>query len=206
MKITNLRTVHMDAPLGTAMNPPVVSWVVSESTGKKQRSARVVAAADPAMTHILHDSGEQDLSSLGYTLPIALAPRTRYWWQVTVTADDGDCAVSEPAWFETGKLDEPWHGQWIAMNDNAADHPLLRRRFTLDKPVRQARLYICGLGIYEAVLNGEAVSDEHFAPFYDSYNYLIQYQTYDVTSSLRADNELLVSLGGGWWRQDAAAG
>ena len=196
MIITNLRTAHLSTPMGYAFDPPVLTWEVSESTGKKQASARIIVADDPALTHILHDSGEGDFSSLGYALPMPLEPRTRYWWQVTVTADDGDSA-SASFWFETGKLDEPWQGQWIAMEGDA--HPLLRRRFALAKPVVQARLYICGLGLYEASINGQPVTDEHFAPFYDSYQYLIQYQTWDVTDTLRTENELQVMLGGGWY-------
>lgn len=196
MRITDLRTCHIEEPMGFAMNPPVVSWTVAKSTGHTQQWARVIVADDPHMQNILHDSGEAPLDALAYALPIALRPRTRYWWQVTVMADDGDCA-SARSWFETGKLDEPWQGQWIAMAED--EHPLLRRCFALRGEIAQARLYICGLGLYEAEINGQPVSSEHFAPFYDSYNHLIQYQTYDVTDKLGTANELTVMLGGGWY-------
>lgn len=47
--------------------------------------------------------------------------------------------------------------------------------------------------------NGEKVGDEYLTPFYNDYNLWIQYQTYDVTGSLRqGDNMLGVMLGNGW--------
>ena len=99
MQITHLRAMHMDRPLGAAMVQPILSWKVTDASGKKQRSARIVIASDPGMTRILHDSGEGDFSSLGYAAPITLAPRTRYFWQVSVTADNGETALSEPSFF-----------------------------------------------------------------------------------------------------------
>lgn len=199
MQITHLRAMHMDRPLGAAMVQPILSWKVTDASGKKQRSARIVVAADATMTRVLHDSGEGDFSSLGYAAPITLAPRTRYFWQVSVTADNGETALSEPSFFETGKLDEPWAGQWIGMPGDGRIHPVLRRRFAAGKAVASARLYICGLGLYEASLNGRRVSDEYFTPYYDSYDHFIQYQTWDVTDMLKQDNELTVMLGGGWY-------
>ncbi|MGN0779622.1 MAG: family 78 glycoside hydrolase catalytic domain [Aristaeellaceae bacterium] len=199
MQITHLRAMHMDRPLGAAMAQPVLSWKVCDASGKKQRSARIRIAADADMRRILHDSGEGNPSSLGYTAPITLMPRTRYWWQVSVTADNGEQATSEPSWFETGKQGEPWAGQWIAMPGDGTVHPVMRRTFAAEKAVASARLYICGLGLYEAQLNGQRVSDEFFTPYYDSYDHFIQYQTYDVTALLQADNELSVMLGGGWY-------
>lgn len=68
-------------------------------------------------------------------------------------------------------------------------------------PVAQARLYISGLGVYEAWLNGEKVGDEYLAPFYNDYNLWTQYQTYDVTQMLKPGaNALGVMLGNGWYK------
>ena len=198
MKITQLRTQHIVSPLGVLMDKPVFSWAVEASTGKKQAASRVTVAADSAMTQLLYDSGWGDHSSLGHEADIALKPRRRYWWQVAVRADDGDAGVSAPAWFETGKREEPWQAQWIAMPGDK--HPVLEKAFTLPEDVAWARLYICGLGLYEAQINGQAVTDEHFAPYYDSYQALIQVQTWDVTALLHSgENRISAMLGGGWY-------
>lgn len=46
--------------------------------------------------------------------------------------------------------------------------------------IAQARLYITGLGLYEAYINGKKAGDDILAPFCNDYREKIQYQTYDV--------------------------
>ncbi|MEU9268585.1 family 78 glycoside hydrolase catalytic domain [Streptomyces sp. NPDC048251] len=76
--------------------------------------------------------------------------------------------------------------------------PLLADDFTLPRGVRNARLYIAGLGIYDATLNGEPVGDAVLEPANTDYRERVQYATYDVTDRLRAGaNTLGVALGNG---------
>jgi len=80
--------------------------------------------------------------------------------------------------------------------------PLLRRNFTLDRPVAtiaSARLYASGLGSYEFRLSGEKVGDRELAPAATHYSARVRYQTYDVTSLLReGGNALGVTLAEGY--------
>ena len=199
MRIEKLRTNHLTNPLGYQFDKPVFSWVVAESTGKTQKSARVRVAADEAMTDILFDTAQSEaLSSLAVPVDLNLQPRTRYYWQVSVTAEDGDSGISDVAWFETGKRDEPWAAQWIAAP--FAEHPVLKKALPVEKGIASARLYICGLGLYEAYFNGEKIGEEYLAPGYDSYQWQIQYQTFNVTRLFRrGENTLSVLLGKGWY-------
>ncbi len=133
MKITRLKINRIINPMGFELKSLSASWVTEETSAKKQKWARVEVAADPAFQSLLWDSGEQEgLSSVDCPLPITTQPRTRYWWRVTVCADNGDTAVSEPAWFETAKEDEPWRGKWITTGQDDI-HPLLRRSFHLEE-------------------------------------------------------------------------
>ncbi|MEU9438672.1 family 78 glycoside hydrolase catalytic domain [Streptomyces sp. NPDC048252] len=76
--------------------------------------------------------------------------------------------------------------------------PLLADDFTLPRGVRNARLYIAGLGIYDATLNGEPVGDAVLEPANTDYRERVQYASYDVTDRLRAGaNTLGVALGNG---------
>ncbi|MGW0871038.1 family 78 glycoside hydrolase catalytic domain [Streptomyces sp. NPDC002740] len=76
--------------------------------------------------------------------------------------------------------------------------PLLADDFTLPRGVRSARLYVAGLGIYDATLNGEPVGDAVLEPANTDYRERVQYATYDVTDGLRAGaNTLGVALGNG---------
>ena len=77
----------------------------------------------------------------------------------------------------------------------------LRKTLKLaDKPVAQARLYVTALGLYQAHLNGQRVSDAVFGQEWTDYRKRIRYQVYDVTTLLRkGDNVLAGFVGHGWY-------
>ena len=52
------------------------------------------------------------------------------------------------------------------------------------KPVRRARLFIAGLGLYELRLNGEKVGQHVLSPSKTIFRKRILYDTYDITSEL----------------------
>ena len=87
-----------------------------------------------------------------------------------------------------------------------ADRPFIEgavdvfeQRFTA-ADVKNARLDITALGVYEAELNGQRVGDILFAPGYTYYHRQLQAQSYDVTELLtEGENVLRVYLGQGWY-------
>ncbi len=81
-------------------------------------------------------------------------------------------------------------------------HPvdLLRRNFSVSKPVRRARIYSTALGTYQLYLNGQRVGNDVLAPGWTDYRKRIVYQVYDVTSQVRqGGNAIGAILGGGWY-------
>lgn len=200
MKLNNLQTCHLTEPIGYLFDKPVFSWTVTDTISKKQDWARVVVATDSRLEQIVFDSGKSaSVSSLGTAADCPLQPCTRYYWRVTVKGDRGDTAAAE-SFFETGKRDTGWSGQWIKAPVNRP-HPYLRKSFTVPGAVQDAKLYICGLGLYEAEINGQKAGDEYLAPFYNDYSLWIQYQTYDVTALVREGSNVIgAMLGNGWYR------
>ena len=115
-----------------------------------------------------------------------LAGNTDYYWSVRIWDEAGsDTGFSAPEYFATAFMDESdWKARWIGMgnpqepfadpaafqhNDFTPDvinlepdlrTPLLRKEFVLDKPVKRARAFICGLGLFELRLNGRKVGDD----------------------------------------------
>ena len=110
---------------------------------------------------------------------------------------------SEMARFEMG-LREPgdWDkAQWIAMDAAKRERsaPILRKTFVVPKPVLRARLYVCGLGYHEALLNGERLGDAVLEPGQTDYDRRCFYVVHDVTRELKqGSNALGVWLGDGW--------
>lgn len=70
----------------------------------------------------------------------------------------------------------------------------------VDGKVKKARLYICGLGLYEAYLNGVQSGDGVLASFLNDDNCALQVQTYDITNMLGQENICKIYLGNGWYK------
>jgi alpha-L-rhamnosidase len=204
MEISKMRTNHLVNPLGYVFDPPFVSWVAGETEAKNQIAAQVMVKKrfSPEEGVLVFDSGrDENISSLGYELPISLEPYTRYFWKVSVWGDDGDHAESSWAFFETAKLQSPWTAQWIRADLEKNTHPYLRKTFQIPGKVRRARAYVCGLGLYELEINSRKAGDEYLMPGYHAYDSFIQYQTYDVTAYLReGSNTIGAMLGPGWYK------
>ncbi|MEU8797714.1 family 78 glycoside hydrolase catalytic domain [Spirillospora sp. NPDC048819] len=226
-----LRCEHLAEPLGIDEPAPLLSWRLSSprrGDAPARHRVRMWAApanapADaPAVTGApVWDTGEvRDAAAVSVRYTGApLSPRTRYHWEVAVTAEDGATAVAA-SWFETGMLrPSAWRASWIT-HDTAdldvvdapeegelalADHGLqpavrLRRTFeTSAAPVR-ARLYVTARGLYEMRLNGRRAGDAELAPGWTDYRDRIDYQVLDVTALVGAgENVLAATLADGWW-------
>lgn len=202
MKLTHLRTNHVTEPLGMFLEKPVFSWVTEETAAKRQTFAQITVKTEDGKA--VYDSGKrEDISSLGFEADMALLPRTRYFWTVTVWADNGDSACAS-SWFETAKESEPWQAKWITADfEDKETHFLLKKDFSLSGGIASARAYVCGLGVYELEVNGEKAGDEFLLPGYHCYDANLEYQTFDVTELLKSgENTLGLALGPGWYKGD----
>ena len=251
MKITNCKVNHMTNPCGYQMGTPVFSYVVEEAEGKQQTEARIVVSEAKSGVTVADTGFLEDLDRLGQQVSCSLQPRTRYEWKVTVRTDAGEEAESDPQYFETGKMGEPWEGRWITCRKTSERHPIFQKSFSLEdsageegriggeetggeegriggegtgseekcidgegtggeegrvggensarEDFAEARLYLCGLGLYEARLNGHPVTEERLTPYCNDYSIWVQCQTYDVSELLEKENQLSVTLAPGWY-------
>ena len=201
MRVYDAKVNHMTNPMGFFMDGVSFSWKVDEARGKAQKAARVRVAADEKMQEILFDSGmDEQADSLAYPVELALEPRTRYFWQVTVLSDAGEEADSEVQWFETSKMSEEWTGKWLTCDSTEKRHPIFSKEIAPAKEVAKARLYVTGLGLYEAYIDGKKVGDEYLTPYSNNYNRWVQYQTYDITDQIAGGGKLSILLGNGWYK------
>ncbi|MEV0404113.1 family 78 glycoside hydrolase catalytic domain [Actinoallomurus sp. NPDC050550] len=76
--------------------------------------------------------------------------------------------------------------------------PIFAKDFALPSRIRSARLYVSGVGVYEAGLNGRRLGDAVLEPGNTDVTDQVPYATYDVTRLLRPGrNSIGVRLGNG---------
>ena len=92
-------------------------------------------------------------------------------------------------------------GKWIRPVKELGDvAPVFQKKWKSADKVVKAELLLTSMGVYEAILNGQRVSDYVLAPGWTVYEKRLQYQVYDVTEYLEEENTLEVTVGRGWFR------
>jgi len=123
-------------------------------------------------------------------------------WKAAMNAEAGwnTLAFDDTAWVDAKLLGEYGTQIWgiIQSDDRPLPARYLRREFSVEKKVRHATAYVCGLGLFELYLNGDKVGDDVLSPAISEYDKRAFYLTYDVTKQLkRGDNAMGVILGNG---------
>ena len=202
MNAIRLKTEHLFDPLGIDVRRPRLMW--NAEGGVKQRAYEIVTDK--------WQSGKVESDEMHAIYPLPLTSRERVNWKVRLWDENDQPGDWAQAFFEMGLLTkDDWTAQWITGDyrpNRKERYPVdcFSKTFTLDKPVKSARLYATACGLYEARLGGKKVGDFVMAPGYTDYRKHVQYQTYDVTGMLRkGENELTVQLADGWYRGSCGA-
>ena len=83
---------------------------------------------------------------------------------------------------------------------------MFRKSFTLDKEVKDARVYIAAAGYYDLFVNGKRVGENYLDPGYTHFDKRILYVTHDVTPLLKTgENAVATVLGNGWFNEQSVA-
>lgn len=195
MIVEDIRICGFLNPVGYLLENPVLSWKVRDAQGENQTHAKVIISMDEEQEHVVIQT-EGMLSNVETVLDFNMSPRTRYFVHVEVTDEQGDIGLGK-SYFETGKMDEPFTGKWIGPSKDV--HAVISSRFSMMESVNP-RLYISGVGVYEAYLNGERLGDEYLSPGFSDYEKEIQVQTHELNGKLLKENNLEIYLGNGWYK------
>ncbi|WP_448698753.1 family 78 glycoside hydrolase catalytic domain [Mucilaginibacter sp. AW1-3] len=153
-----------------------------------------------------------------------LLPAKKYYWKVRVWDNKThESAWSKPAEWQMGLLTAAdWKGaKWIAYETMPDSNrilpgippkgakkqspgkdilPILRKSFNVTKPVKNATLFISGLGHFEASLNGDKIGDHFLDAGWVNYQKQALYAGFDVTQQLKTgENTIGVMLGNGFY-------
>lgn len=216
LSVTALRCEMLTNPVGIDVTAPRFSWQAStEERGMKQVAYQIIVASSKTMLEKgvgdLWSSGKvsSDQSHLVTYAGKPLKSRQQAFWKVKVWANNGEERWSAPAQFSIGLLQpSDWKAQWIGMDrafpwDSVSMFARLsaryfRKELTAAKPIKNATLYLSGLGLYEVYLNGQKIGDQVLAPAPTDYSKTVLYNTFDVTDQVKqGKNAIATVLGNG---------
>lgn len=214
------------APLGIDDAHPVFGWQLeSVGRDVEQTHYRLLVASSEALLNgapDLWDSGKIP-SAQSTFIPYngkPLQSAATCYWKVEVWTNKGGPATAAST-FTTGIMHaKDWNNaQWIGyaqMPDSSRIYPgvhgsgnklgskglqrpvvpYLRKAFRVAKPVRQALVFVSGLGQYELYLNGKKVGNNFLQPGWTNYNKVCLYNTFDVTQQLNQDENAIGAIVG----------
>ena len=214
-----LECEYLNNPLCVDVSQPRFTWKFTSSQKNKMQSAYEIIVSDNTKDIYKLKGNEwtsgKIISNENVNVEYegkAIQPFTRYYWRVKVYDEDRNpYNWSKPSWFETALLNiNDCSAKWINyVSKNPANDSdyykqdrmsLFRKEFFATKKIQSARLYISGVGYYEAYLNGEKVGDHVLDPGFNTYRKEVLYSVYNITSLLtRGNNVVEIMLGNGWW-------
>ena len=207
MKVINLKTEYLVNPLGIDIVRPTLTWNVAGDDIKFQKAFELVYSLNGDEFKICLET-----SSTHYQFEQELRSRDFVSWKLRVQNENGKWSdFSEEQFFSIGLLNKTdWSAKWIYGDYSVSTkerYPVdyFKKEFELEE-IKDAMLYVSALGIYEAYINGEKVGNAVLAPGSTDPRKRVQYDTFNVSSLLKAGhNEIVLLLADGWYRGSIGA-
>ncbi|KEO74239.1 alpha-L-rhamnosidase [Anditalea andensis] len=215
--LSNLKVEMLTNPEGIDVLRPRLSWQLQgDAAGIKQTAYQVLVASSLEILAQnegdLWNSGkvEEETSIHVKYDGKPLQNRMEAYWKVRVWTSSGESNWSEPSHWSMGIMYyNDWKStRWIGM-DRAFDWDevstfsrlsarYFRKEFNANKEIKQAKVHLMGLGLYELYINGEKIGDQVLAPVPTDYNHNVKINVFDVSDQLRqGENAIGVILGNG---------
>ena len=230
LKVCSLRVENMENPSVLDTQTPYFSWInlplSSSAHGETQSDWRIQVASSQKLLLEgkcdMWDSGKCQGES-SHLIPYRGTPLKSaqdYWIRVKVWDKNGKPSQwCKPSCWGMGLLSpNEWKGKWIGASWNEIA-PLFRKTINIERKVKQAKMFISGLGYFEFYMNGKRIGDDCLVPNFTNYtcrndlahryiaisphfrDYRVLYLAYDVTRELHiGKNAMGVILGDGFFK------
>ena len=217
IKLKHLQCEMLTNPLGIDVLQPRLSWQFDTNASEiEQKAYHVLVASTPEKLKNnqgdLWDSGKVESNQSVHVVYSGktLDSRDEAFWKVKVWTNKGETLWSDTALWSMGILTyADWKStRWIGNNhlfegDSIGQFAKLsaryiRKQIDLKKQVKNAKVHIMGMGLYELYINGEKIGNQVLAPVPTDYTKNVKYNVFDVTSNLKqGENVLGTILGNG---------
>ena len=204
-EISQISINYAKTPINVTDSPDI-SWILSSSGYNQKQAAYRVSITESNSNNILWDSGKRQSSQSSHIRPsIELQSNTDYRVKLLAWNTDGKEASATTSFSTALMRDDEWKAQWIGLS-NSQDSLMenrsqcLRKDFVVRKKIKRARIFVCGLGFYELMINGKKVGDHVLAPAKTRYSDRVLYEVFDAEKLLKkGENTIGVHLGNGWY-------
>ena len=177
---------------------PVLSWSVGGGNPDDCQVAYTLTVVIGDET--VYDSGRVETSRQsakldGFSFPAGA------WAEITVTVESAtETAEPRGVMLFNGCLDT-FPGEWITSAEDQGERVLrFNKKFTVDKSVKTAVLYYCGLGYHDAMLNGNSLDVARLDPAHTNYAKTCYYRVNHVyiPDFREGENDLEIKVAPGW--------
>lgn len=216
IQTVNLRCELLTNPQGIDCPIPRLSWEISGNVRDIRQTAYKVLVASSLEKLNANDGDLWNSKQIKSDKSIhvkydgkPLKSRTVYFWKVKVATNQGNTEWSPPAqWSMAFVHRDDWQAKWTGLDKSFPGDVLkektrlaaryFRKEFQTEKSIVKATLYISGLGLYKAYINGNEIGNQVLAPTPTDYSKSVKYNTFDVTRHLiTGKNAMGVVLGNG---------
>ncbi|MFV5693404.1 glycoside hydrolase family 78 protein [Flavobacterium sp. LT1R49] len=210
---TNLQCEMLNNPEGIDVVQPRLSWQIKSDVNDVKQTAYQIMVASTlenlnANKADLWDSGKvvsNESVNIIYNGK-RLGDRQNAFWKVTVFTNKGEIKSATTAHFSLGiSTYSDWKStRWIgyeklSKEDSVSQYSrlsarYLRKEIDLKKQVKNAKVYIMGMGLYELYINGNKIGDQVLAPVPTDYTKNVKYNVFDVSSQLKEGKNMLGTI------------
>lgn len=95
-------------------------------------------------------------------------------------------------------------GRWISAPMSVEERfaPVFRKEISVCKKIKSARVFVCGLGLFELKINGVLPDDTVLNPVHSQYSQSVFYRVFDVTELMKqGENTVTVEVGHGFFNE-----
>jgi len=203
----------LNNPEGIDVLKPRLSWQIQSNVNDVKQTAYQILVASTlenlnADKADLWDSGKvQSNESVNVIYNgKKLRDRQDAFWKVIVFTNKGEIKSASTAHFSIGILTyADWKStRWIGYEKLSKDDSVsqysrlsaryLRKGIDLKKPIKNAKVYIMGMGLYELYINGNKIGDQVLAPVPTDYTKNVKYNVFDVTSQLKEGKNMMGTI------------
>ena len=184
----------------SATRQPVFSWSIDcGNTEERQQSFTIAISTDDADFNYQKtiETSEQRFQYDGPALPLGQKLNI----EIKIQTQQGEYSLDKQHFFVTCL--EKWPANWICVaNKLPREQPLyFRKPFKVNKKLKHAMLYICGIGYHRVWLNGKPITaNRPLDPAVTDYSKRCLYVAYPISANDLDDetNCLGVEVGLGW--------